>query len=794
MRRIILAPLLFTSAVAQEKVTYDDHIFPIFEAKCLNCHNPDKKKGDLDLSTYLGSMAGGSGGKVALAGEGGSSKLFTVTVHTEEPVMPPEGDKIPKKDADLIRAWIDGGLLENKGSKAKKKEKPKFDLAVTATNKRPDGPPPMPRDLLLEPVVTPGRATVVADIDASPWAPLVAVTGQRQILLYNSDTLELIGILPFDKGQPETVSFHPSGKYLLAAGGVAGKSGTSITWDITTGKAMMTMGKEFDSVLAADIRADLGGVALGGPSRLIKLWDTQEVAQIKSIKKHTDWVTALAYSHDGVLLATGDRNNGVLIWEASSGNEFHSLRGHQKAIVDLKWRADSNLVASASEDGTIIFWDMNQGKEIKKATAHGGGVLAMDYNANGKLVSAGRDRRVKVWKPDLGLEKQSEAFPELITEVAFSHDGKRIFTADWNGKIEVLDSTTLKKVGELSAIPPSIETRLASLAKDRSAIEAEIKGKQQQSTQAAAALKAAKDQLAGAENNIAKARETEKQIAQQIGELNNKFNQLKNEITKKDREISETLSKIKKPDELNKQLADQRRKLAAEQQAILKEQTSAKEALIAATRDTQSKRDAANKDPENKEKKAALVASEQAEHQQRQVVQQINPRLDAQAKKLKEHSAKMQELQASAEAENNRLKEQQNQRSQLISQRDQSIKSKKEKEAALQNQKKQIPELMKQIAPLKKVVEEKAAASKSAKEDLDKSGGLIAAHDARVKKWKAAAINTRVIATRGELETLQAELPVIKDEKPAELPALEEKIAKKADELKKLEASYQAAK
>ena len=371
---------------AADKITYDDHIFPIFESKCLNCHNPDKKKGDLDLSTYTGTMAGSSGGKIALSGDGGSSKLFTVTVHTEEPVMPPEGDKIAKKDADLIRTWIDGGLLENKGSKAKKRPKPAFTLGSTPTGKRPEGPPPMPQDLLLEPVVTPTRSTVVADMDASPWAPLLAVTGQKQILLYHSDTLELIGVLPFPKGNPETISFHPSGKYLIAGGGIGGKSGTTVTWDITDGKEMMTMGKEFDSVLAADLRADLGGIALGGPSRLVKLWDTQEDEQLKSIKKHTDWVTAIAYSPDGVLLATGCRGSGVQVWEAATGNEFHSLRGHQKAIVDVKWRSDSNLVATASEDGTIRFWDMNQGKEVKRGTASGGGILALDYARNGKLI------------------------------------------------------------------------------------------------------------------------------------------------------------------------------------------------------------------------------------------------------------------------------------------------------------------------------------------------------------------------------------------------------------------------
>ena len=163
---------------------------------------------------------------------------------------------------------------------------------------------------------------------------------------------------------------------------------------------------------------------------------------------------------------------------------------------------------------------MNQGKEIKKTNAHGGGVLAMDYNANGKLVSVGRDQRVKVWKPDLSMEKQSEPFPDLVTEVAFSHDANRYFTADWNGKIEAWDATTMEKVGELSANPPSIEIRIASLAKARTELETGINAKKQKVDQAAAELKAANDQLATAEASIAQAKEREQLLAKEIGDLN----------------------------------------------------------------------------------------------------------------------------------------------------------------------------------------------------------------------------------------------------------------------------------
>ena len=40
------------AAGAQEKVTFADHVLPLVEQHCAKCHNPDKKKGDLDLSSH----------------------------------------------------------------------------------------------------------------------------------------------------------------------------------------------------------------------------------------------------------------------------------------------------------------------------------------------------------------------------------------------------------------------------------------------------------------------------------------------------------------------------------------------------------------------------------------------------------------------------------------------------------------------------------------------------------------------------------------------------------------------
>lgn len=783
-----LSILLISTGVsgAADKITYDDHIFPIFESKCLNCHNPDKKKGDLDLSTYTGTMSGSSGGKIALSGDGGSSKLYTVTVHTEEPVMPPEGDKIAKKDADLIRAWIDGGLLENKGSKAKKRQKPAFSLGSVPTGKRPEGPPPMPQDLLLEPVVTPTRSTVVADMDASPWAPLLAVTGQKQVLLYHSDTLELVGVLPFPKGNPETVSFHPSGKYLITGGGIGGKSGTTITWDVTTGKEMMTMGKEFDSVLAADIRADLGGVALGGPARLVKLWDTQEGEQIKSIKKHTDWVTALAYSPDGVLLATGGRGSGVQIWEAATGNEFHSLRGHQKAIVDVKWRADSNLVASASEDGTIRFWDMNQGREIKQGNAGGGGILALDYARNGQLICATRDRRVKLWKPDLSLEKQSQPFTDMVTEVAFSHDAARYFTADWNGKIEVWNTADLKKIGELSATPPSIQERIASIIEEEKTFKAALVSLRGKSVAADNAVKEARTNLTRAEANIAALKKESADLQQAANVLFTQWKQLDQQAGNKIKEREQIAKKAKELTEQRNKLAQEMHKLAGEKQAIGQEHAAANQTLAAASRDTAQKREESNKDPQNVDKKNALIAAEQDEHRQRQIVGELAGRLANHGKLLAAQAEESKNLETEMTEHNARIKQLTTEHQQLIVQRDQSSKDKDARLAEMKAKQARIPEVQKQLQPLRKAIQDKEKISQAAKDELGAATAKESQFAARLKKWQAATINTSLIQARAEL----ADLVLLKDEDPSVAP----KIAAQQKKCEDLAVQYQAAK
>ena len=762
---LVLGISFSPTATAADKVTYDDDVLPIFESSCLNCHNADKKKGDLDLSNFSGVMAGGAGGAVADPGDGAASTLYGSITHTIEPFMPPRGEKLAKKEADIIRAWIDGGMLENKSSKAKKPSGPKIAKLDVDPSAKPEGPPPMPGNINLEPAVTSNRNTVVNDMACSPWAPLLAITGQKQVLLYNTDTLRLAAIIPFPKGFPETVSFHPTGKYLMAGGGIPGKSGTTYTWDVATGKMLMSNGREFDSVLAASLRLDLGGVALGGPSRLIKLWDTQSGEEIKSIKKHTDWVTSLAYSPDGVLLATGDRNGGLWVWEAQTGNEFHTLRGHTSGITSISWRADSNIVGTASEDGQLIFWEMNNGGQVKKFTAHGGGTLSLDYARNGEFVTSGRNHEVKIWKADFSLKKSLPRFSEMVVETAITHDGKRIFTADWNGVIEAWDANTFQKLGQLSGNPPRIADRILALEKDLTAAP-------ETTASARVTLEAAEKEIASAKASLAKTEASLAATKDTIGRLTAEKGDLTTGLAEANTSI-EALGKTIR-EEKSQALAIAQDRSAAQKKAIASADADVKrfatapleETGKALTAEAQRLRTESEKNPgDDVLKKQAEDASRKlAEHQVK--LAETRKQLAGALEKINELNqqneaivSNMDEAREALEAANKKLQTLDASRKEIAA-RAVTVNT------ALQSSTKQLPVHQAAVKAARETLTAKETALAGPKSEFEKARDHQATLEGDLKFWHAAEVNAQVlIATekRDFLKSAQEEETVAAD-------------------------------
>ncbi|MEM9645016.1 MAG: c-type cytochrome domain-containing protein, partial [Planctomycetota bacterium] len=60
-----------------KKITFEDHIKPIFRQHCLSCHNQGEKRGGIALDSYQAMLEGGGSGEVVFDdGDFESSRLW----------------------------------------------------------------------------------------------------------------------------------------------------------------------------------------------------------------------------------------------------------------------------------------------------------------------------------------------------------------------------------------------------------------------------------------------------------------------------------------------------------------------------------------------------------------------------------------------------------------------------------------------------------------------------------------------------------------------------------------------
>ncbi|HEX2747351.1 MAG TPA: c-type cytochrome domain-containing protein [Verrucomicrobiales bacterium] len=745
-RSILLSSLIAGTAGAQDKVTYQDHVRPILENRCLNCHNAEKKKGGLDLTTFGGTMAGGSGGVNLEPGDPAGSQFFKCITHAAEPFMPPKSDKLPQTEIDVISKWIAGGLLETASSSAKVKKKADFAMAAGGNAGKPEGPPAMPEHLLLEPVVTPPRPDAVVAMAHSPWAPLVAIGSAKQVLLYHSVTRELLGVLPFPEGGfPECVTFTRNGALVLASGGTGGKKGLVAVWDVKSGKRVITLGEEFESIATADITPDYKKIAIGTREKRVKIYDTANGRKLSEIKKHTDWVTSVAFSPDGVLLATGDRNGGLYVWETATGGEFYNLKGHEKRIAALAWRADSNVVASGSEDGTWIWWEMQNGGQVKKQGSHGG-VLTLNFAPDGRMVSGGRDGHVRIW--DGNGNQKRDWMPgggSMVLSTRFTEEGKTVVTGTAAGDIKIWNA---EKDGDALGFviynPPAIDTRLDLAGKEIAAKQGEV--------EKAKAAVAEKEKLAAdAKSDVEATRKAMAEAETAATTMAKEAETLKAEAAKMGQTKQEFAAGV---EATKKQLA----------------------ALTAPA--TPAPAPTAMPDPVKK----AIQNAGESEQSLNTLSKAV---LESKIKTLTETLAKL-DSEAAAR---------------------QKTAQQKEKDAAAQRIKKE--ELAKSMPEKEKKVQEMEKAVAAVKPMIDAATAAIAGPQRSLQFWQAAKENKNALTLKGELSTLKekiedlkAEIPSLEGEvksltaqktatpapKPADVPKIEKKIVaanKRLDEAKK---------
>lgn len=395
-------------------VSFED-LKPVFKKHCLNCHNGERPRGGLDMTSKASILSGSDSGVSLTAGKPRESLLFRMVAHIDAPHMPPNSARIPESELIMIERWISAGLPE-------RKDLPKAaTVAMSAAGQEKameklESKPMAPARRL------PAAVSVALLPDGSVARPLAGALGIGD----GAGSPQGGGVaVPF--GEPEVRVVRASGPWLLMAGGESGKSGKASLLRVSPPSHVRDFGEDFDTIMAADIHAKTDRVATAGTSRAVKVYKLSNGTLSHTIKDHIDWIMDARFSPEGLLLATGDRSGTTLLTESETGAKVHALRSGGAAVHSIAWRTDSNALATAAADGKIRVWDAHHGGEIASWMAHDGGAMAVAALAGNRWLSIGRDRRAVVWSALGEVSAVIETFTNSPLSIASGEDGAIVF-------------------------------------------------------------------------------------------------------------------------------------------------------------------------------------------------------------------------------------------------------------------------------------------------------------------------------------------------------------------------------
>ncbi|KAG2349027.1 WD40 repeat-like protein [Suillus weaverae] len=224
-------------------------------------------------------------------------------------------------------------------------------------------------------------------------------------------------------------------------------SGNLITWDGDTGESLSQAIQAHNKpIYSLDFSPDGAVLVTGSLDETMKLWRTEMrmQLQLERVIYCGDVVLCVRYSPSGEHLAIATKCD-IQIWNPSSIQCIVTFEGHaqfRSTIIlnySLAWTPDGAVLLSGGNnyDPTIREWDTSTWRPVGGPwKGHTDRIGAIAVNSTGTLVaSASIDRYVRLWR--LSDQQTIAVFKHSswVNCLAFSSDGKEIFSGGWDMKI-----------------------------------------------------------------------------------------------------------------------------------------------------------------------------------------------------------------------------------------------------------------------------------------------------------------------------------------------------------------------
>lgn len=440
-------------AAAAKAEDYSTQALFTLKANCFECHNADKAKADLALTSREAMLKGGDSGPALISGKAHESLIVKVLSPDADPHMPPK-KQLSDEQIAAIKKWIDAGAVWN--ANALKAETPL--LANEALGSLPQSYQPV-LAIALSPdekrlAVGRGNRIYIHDTTTNTFPLAQVLEGHKdavQSLAWSRDGKRLAsggfrrasiwdagqGVQLFRSitqnlvGRVTALEFSSDGQTLIVADGQPAQSGVVHlipVRQLPEAPARMWQAHS-DTIFDFDVSPDGSKLATAGADRLAKVWDLKDQKLLATLEGHSDFVTAVAFRKDKEQLATAGADKEIKVWDLKTRELLKNNRydeeytftfpAHSRAVTGLAWLEQGETIVSVSEDGNAR-WCTELKKHKQRRLASAGEILyCVAATKDGSAIYAGSESGiVYIWGEDGKIKAKLEPPPAAKPETA----------------------------------------------------------------------------------------------------------------------------------------------------------------------------------------------------------------------------------------------------------------------------------------------------------------------------------------------------------------------------------------
>ncbi len=394
----------------------------VLKNRCFSCHNEEKAKGGLVMTSQEKLLKGGENGAVLVAGEPEKSPLIAALAADADPHMPPK-KQLSEAEVATLTGWVKGGA--------------EWDAEALIDPPRSVALAPLPASY--EPVLT---------VALSPDARRLAAGCGNELVLFEVAEKELTPIARASAHPDpiQTLAWSPDGTRLAT-----GAFRRVVIWNAAELSAERVIRDGLtDRITAVRFAPDGGRLAIAdgriAEEGTVRIADPASGAIVASWKAHDDTIYDMAVSPDGRLLATAGGDKLAKIWDISSHAETARIEAHATQVLAIAFNPDATQLITGGADHQLKAWDLKTRDLTTVLGSHGVGINAVAWSATGPSLFAAEEAggllRYTDFKPHTGAqssesakERRFEAASATLYSISASAAADRVFAGAHDGRI-----------------------------------------------------------------------------------------------------------------------------------------------------------------------------------------------------------------------------------------------------------------------------------------------------------------------------------------------------------------------